>query len=274
MIKSISAWAFDPARPLPEVFRLAREHGFAAVEVTIAETGPITPTTTAEECETIIRATRAADIQLASLASGLGWLYPLTSTDVAVRRRGIELTAGSLRVAALLGLDTLLVVPGVVSTPSGDTTLAAPYDVALENLHCSLQELTPVAEEWRVAIALENVWNKFLLSPLEMRTMIDVQNSDFVGCYFDVGNILLTSYPEQWIHILGHRIKRIHFKDWQRRVGTLDGFCPLLEGDVNYPLVMQALYDIGYNSFVTSEYFECESDLPAISQAMSRILAM
>ncbi|RKY67851.1 MAG: sugar phosphate isomerase/epimerase, partial [Candidatus Latescibacterota bacterium] len=115
------------------------------------------------------------------------------------------------------------------------------------------RELAPVAEQLKVAVCVENVWNKFLLSPLEMRDFVDAVDSEYVGVYFDVGNVIPMGYPEHWIQILGKRIKRVHFKDFRRNVGTLDGFVDLLEGDVNWPEVMAALRRIGYNSYATAE---------------------
>jgi hexulose-6-phosphate isomerase len=125
-----------------------------------------------------------------------------------------------------------------------------------------------------VAIGVENVWNKFLLSPLEMRDFLDKIASENVACYFDVGNVVLTGYPEQWIDILGHRIKRVHLKDFKRSVGTLDGFCDLLDGDVDYAAVMAALRRVGYDGPLTAEFFNCEGKLEQLSSAMDRILAM
>lgn len=101
--------------------------------------------------------------------------------------------------------------------------------------------------------AVENVWNKFLLSPLEMRSFIDQFHSINVGAYFDVGNVLLSGYPEQQIRILGSRIKRIHIKDFKLSIGTIDGFVDLLEGDVDFEAFKKALAEIGYDGFVTAE---------------------
>ena len=86
--------------------------------------------------------------------------------------------------------------------------------------------------------------------------------------------MLQTGYPEQWIRILGSRIKRVHFKDFKRSIGNIDGFCDLLDGDVDYAAVMAALREVGYDNSVTAEFFNCESDLPKISAAMDKILAM
>jgi L-ribulose-5-phosphate 3-epimerase len=274
MIKSISHWAFSPDRPLPEVFSMARDLGFPAVEVTIAEEGPITPETTAAQCEEIVEAASSAGVTLSSLASGFGWSTPVTCEDAEVRKRGIELTAASLRVARDLGLDAILLVPGGVAADFIPGFQGAPYDVAYDNALAALRELKGVAEEMGVTIGVENVWNKFLLSPLELRDFLDKVGSPRAASYFDVGNVVASGYPEQWIRILGPRIARVHFKDFKRDVATLDGFCDLLDGDTDYGAVMNALREIGYDGFVTAEFFDVEADLPKISAAMDTILKM
>jgi len=274
MIKSISVWAFEAERPLPEVFRMARDLGYPAVEVAGGEKGALTQQSTEADCRRVVEQAHEAGVQLASLASGLGWTYPLTSTDEATTQRGLEVTAHSLRLAQWLGVDAILLVPGGVGSEKTDGIRGTPYEVAYRNALSALKRLKPVAEECGVSIGIENVWNKFLLSPLEMRDFIDEVGSDRVGAYFDVGNVVINGYPEQWIRILDHRIKRIHFKDFKRSVGVISGFCDLLDGDVDYPEVMQALRDIGYDGFVTAEFFNCEGDLKKISEAMDKILEM
>ena len=117
----------------------------------------------------------------------------------------------------------------------------------------ALTELSSEAEALKINIGIENVWNKFLLSPLEMRNFIDQIGSEYVGAYFDVGNVLHAGYPEHWISILGKRIKKVHFKDYRRQAGGLHGFVDLLAGDVDYPKVLQALAEIGYDDFVIAE---------------------
>jgi hexulose-6-phosphate isomerase len=104
-----------------------------------------------------------------------------------------------------------------------------------------------------VCLGIENVWNKFLLSPLEMRDFIDSFQSEWVGSYLDVGNALATGYPEHWIRILSHRIKRVHFKDYRRAVGSVAGFVDLLSGDVHWPAVMRELRAIGYSGWIAAE---------------------
>jgi len=113
--------------------------------------------------------------------------------------------------------------------------------------------MSSLAKKFKVYIAVENVWNKFLLSPLEMRKFIDEIGSEYVVSYFDVGNVLISGYPQDWIHILGKRIKKIHIKDFKTEIGNITGFVNLLEGDVNWQAVISALKEINYDNYVVAE---------------------
>ena len=277
MLKSISTWAFDPKRPATEVFALAKSHGFEGVEVSIGGADfplshQVSFDATADECAQIREAADRAGVQLASLASGFGWDFPITAANPETRAMGIELAQKAIRVCSQLGLDALLLVPGGVGADFIPGFVVTDYEVAWNNALESLRQIAPVAEELGVTVGVENVWNKWLLSPLEFRAFLKEVNSPRVSCYFDVGNVVLTGYPQQWVRILDKQIARVHFKDFQKSVGTLDGFCPLLQGDVNYPAVMEALKTIGYDGPVTAEFFGVEEQLPAISRAMDEIL--
>lgn len=279
MIKSINAWAFDPQRPIPEILKLARDHGFHGVELVVSDDALSTEThltlrSTAADCRRFAAAAQQAGVQLVSLASGLGWSKPVTAEDEVVRGAGIDATAQSLRLAGWLGVDAMLMVPGGVGADFIPGFPVTPYDTAYDNALDALNELRGIASDTGVHIGVENVWNKFLLSPLEFRDFLDKVGSDYVGCYFDVGNVILTGYPEHWVKILGTRIKRVHLKDFKKSVGTLDGFCDLLDGDVDYAAVMAALRDTGYDGPVTAEYFDCEADLPKIAAAIDKILSL
>ena len=147
------------------------------------------------------------------------------------------------------------------------------YDRSLE----SLNELKCVAEELQIQIGLENVWNKFLLSPMEMKDFIDKIGSEYVGSYLDVGNTVYCGYPEDWVRILGKRIRKVHFKDYRRQAGGLHGFVDLLAGDVNYPEVMKAFREIGYDGWVSAEMipaykYHTETLIYNTSRAMDAIL--
>ncbi|WP_019910632.1 sugar phosphate isomerase/epimerase family protein [Paenibacillus sp. HW567] len=253
MKKGINIWSFKEGTSIAASTRLAKEAGFEGIELSLNETGELGLTTTDQEIRSIREQLQEAELEIAGLATGLYWAYPMTSGDLSIRTKAVDICKKQLELAAALGVDTILVIPGAVGVDfiqGGEVTdYEHAYDRALE----SIGQLVPYAESAGVSIGIENVWNKFLLSPLEMRTFIDEHASDYVGSYFDVGNALHSGYPEQWIRILGHRIKKVHFKDYRRQAGGLHGFVDLLAGDVNYPAVIEALEAIGYSNYVTAE---------------------
>jgi L-ribulose-5-phosphate 3-epimerase len=247
VLTGINQWIFPADMPVRNALDLARETGFESFEICVGEEGPLQLDVPDKELASIRRYARDAGLKLHSVGSGLGWQYPLTSPDASVRRKGKEYIIRTLEIARELGAESVLVVPGVV-TPD------IPYDAALENALESVRDLAPKAEETGVRIGLENVWNRFLLSPVEMRDFIDQCESDYVGAYFDIGNIMPYGFPEQWIRILGRRIGSVHARDFRVPAGNADGFVMLLEGDVDWPAVVQALAETGYDGPLTAEY--------------------
>ena len=277
MLKSISVWALpdNEARTAESLFNEVAEHGFGAVELAIGLKGLVTPQSTEADCRKLVETARAHGLQVSSLASGLGWQFPLSADDESVRRKGVQMVDRSLQAAAWLGVEALLVVPGFLAPLGGDSRVHVPYDVALDRIRDGIGQLVPTAEKVGVTLGIENVWNRVLLSPLEMRDFIDGFNSGRVGSYLDVGNMILFGYAEDWVRILGKRVCSVHFKDFKRSVGTLDGFCDLLEGDVNYPAVMAELRRIGYDGPCVAEFFGLDgAALDKLSGAMDKILAM
>ncbi|WP_048744870.1 sugar phosphate isomerase/epimerase [Paenibacillus sp. P22] len=253
MKKGINAWSFPAGTGIEESMDLALAAGFDGIELALEENGPLSLESTDRDIIGIRKLAEDKGIELASLASGLYWSYPITSSDAAVRTKSADIVKRQLECAELLGVDTILVVPGAVGVDFIPDAEAVPYDKAYERALEGLSRLAKDAEAAKVAIGIENVWNKFLLSPLELRGFIDEIGSDYVGSYFDVGNVVHSGYPEHWIPILGSRIKKVHFKDYRRQAGGLHGFVDLLAGDVDYPAVVGALRAIGYDSFVTAE---------------------
>ncbi len=276
MKKGISIWSF--AEPdLKKCFALAKDAGFDGLEVALDETGAVSLQSTKEDILAVKEMAKEAGIELYSVATGLYWTYNYTSEKEENRKKAKEITKKQLEVASWLGADTILVVPGAVNVAFEPGSEIVDYDVAYERALEALKELAPVAEELKVSIGVENVWNKFLLSPLEMRNFINEIGSAFVGSYFDVGNVLYCGYPEHWIKILGDRIKKVHFKDYRRNVGSLDGFVDLLAGDVDYIGVKNALDKIGYDNWVTAEMLPPYAQYPETilyntSNAMDKIL--
>ena len=276
MKKGISIWSF-PAQTLAESFALAKDAGFEGVEVALAIDGEVNLKSTEKELLKVKADAENAGIELYSVASGLYWDYWLTSDDKAEREKAKDIVRIQLNAAKTLGADTILVVPGSVNADFVSETKVVDYKSAYERSLEAFLELREDAEKCGVAIGIENVWNKFLTSPMEMRGFIDTVGSDFVGSYFDVGNVLFNGYPEHWIKILADKIKKVHFKDYRKAAGGLHGFVDLLAGDVNYPAVMDALKAVGYDGWVTAEmipnykYFT-EAIIYNTSYSMDKIL--
>ena len=263
---------------LERFFLAAKAAGFDGVELALTEDGDVNLHSTVEDMQKVKALAVKCGIELYSLTSLLCWDYPLTSNDSAVRDKAKSVVKKQIELAHYLGCDTVLVVPGYVGVDFVPGSEVVDYVVAYERATAVVEELKAYAEEMQVSVGIENVWNKFLLSPLEMRDFIDKAASSYVGSYFDVGNVLYSGYPEQWVKILGSRIKKVHFKDFKRSIGTIDGFVDLLEGDVNYPAVMKALQEVGYDGWVTAEVGypaeEVEAGLAKTIAAMKRIVEM
>jgi hexulose-6-phosphate isomerase len=276
MKKGISIWSF-PAQSLKESFKLAKDAGFEGVEVALAETGELSLDTTPEQLEQIKKDAAECGIELYSVASGLYWDYWLNADSEDEREKAKSIVRRQLEVAKALGCDTILVIPGTVNADFIDPNRVVDYVTTYERSLAAIRELKSYAEELQVSIGLENVWNKFLNSPVEMSDFIDKVGSDYVGSYFDVGNVLFNGYPEHWIRALGKKIKKVHFKDFRKNPGGVNAFVDLLAGDINYPEVIKALGEVGYDGWVTAEMipnytYYPETIIYNTSNAMDKIL--
>jgi len=275
MKKGISIWSFAET-DLEKCMQLAKDAGFDGIELALDEHGPVSMDSTKEDILKVKAMAEKIGLELYSVACGLYWTYNYTSANAENVARAKEITKKQLDVASWLGCDTILVVPGAVEV-AFDPGEVVEYDVAYNRALEALKELAPYAEKLGVSIGVENVWNRFLLSPMEMAEFIDKVGSDYVGSYFDIGNVLFSGYPEHWIKILNKRIKKVHFKDYRRAAGDLHGFVDLLSGEVNWPAVMQKLDDIGYDNWVTAEMLPPYTHYPETiiyntSNAMDKIL--
>jgi len=243
----INHWSFPQTLSLREAFALAKRAGCDHIEVNLAADGELGLTTPEADVRALARAATEAGIEICSLSAGLYWEASPTSNDPGVRRQAVEILQQQLRVASWLGLDTILVVPGAVTADVG-------YEAAYERAGALIAEALPTARETGVGIGVENVWNRFLLSPLEMRAFVDsFADPAHVGVYFDAGNILSYGYPQDWIRTLGPRIRRVHVKDFDDGIGGWNGFRNLLQGKVPWAEVRTALDDIRYDGYVTAE---------------------
>ncbi len=282
MNKSISIWSFYGNHNLPEKFALAKAAGFSGFEIDLTEDGPVNLKSGKEDLLAVRREAEKTGIELSGLATGLYWGANGASANPEVRSKAAGILSRQIEVAQVLGLDAILVIPGSVGVDFIPDAEVVPYEKAYQRAGDLIRQLLPEAERRRVKIGIENVWNKFLTSPLEMRAFIDQFQSEWVGAYFDVGNVLATGYPEHWIEILGKRIIRVHLKDYRRAVGSVDGFCDLLSGDVNWPQVVASLRSINYDGWLTAEmippvpfYKHCPDVLiHNTSRAMDEILKL
>lgn len=220
--------------PLKDRFKLARDVGFDGIEVP-----PQGDRKVAEE----MRATaEAIGLQLHSVIYG-GWRNPLSSANPKVVEAGLKGVEQALHTAKWVGATAVLLVPGIVNARTR-------YVECYERTQRNIKRLIPVAEKLNVIIAIENVWNNFLLSPLEFARYIDEFNSPFVRAYFDVGNVVKFGWPQDWIRTLGSRIVKVHLKDYKR---NKHAFVPLLEGDVDWREVRRAFVEVGYSGYLTAE---------------------
>lgn len=244
--------------------QLCREIGYHGLEILLTETGELTMSAGPEEYRAIRRMSEESGVELTSLC-GAG---SLTDDDPGVVAESKAQVRKLLEAAEALGVDTVLLTGGRVNEK-------VPYDVAYNRLLRALQELGPDAERRRVNLALENIWNKLLISPLEFRSFLDTLGSPYVGAYFDTGNILLYGYPEQWIRILGTRIKKIHFKDFKidHRERRYE-WTQLMAGSVDWPAVMHEIRAIGYDDYVITEVCGDRAVYEETCRVMDTILAL
>ena len=198
MKKGINIWSFV-GKSNKEAMKLAKDAGFEGIELALCSDGEISMTSSDEELLSIRAYADELGIKIPSLSSGLCWTDSLTADDPEERQRAFDMVVRQLYCAKMIGAETILVIPGSVSVEFVPEWGVVDYDVVWDRALEQVKKLAPIAEEMGVQIGLENVWNKFLLSPLEMRNFIDAVGSKWVGAYFDTGNVVYSGYPEQWI---------------------------------------------------------------------------
>jgi L-ribulose-5-phosphate 3-epimerase len=273
-VKSICSIIFPDSVPITERFQQARNAGFDAIEVRFGE--EIRADSSSDEVRRIADAAAKTRISIASLwVSSAIAANPLNSPDPEKRVRGVETLRRALEVAHGLHCGAILVVPGRLGSGA---KMQVGYEEMWQRVTAEFRKLIPHAAEEKVILTPENVWNKFLVSPLEMRTFIDQFSSPWLQAHFDVGNVMQFGYPQDWIHVLGRRIKRVHFKDYKLSVRAEQGrFVDLLEGDVDWKAVMTALTDVDYRGTISPEYEYDPADpdkIRKVSQAVDKILGM
>jgi L-ribulose-5-phosphate 3-epimerase len=199
----------------------------------------------------VAKALEATGLKAASVCCSTHWNQTLSDPNPATRERGLEGLKQSLRDARRYGATSVLLVPAVVNKQVS-------YADAYQRSQEQIRKAIPLAEELGVKIAIENVWNQFLLSPLEAARYVDEFNSPWVGWHFDIGNVVTYGWPEQWIRILNKRILKLHIKEYSRKrrdaEGPGKGFdVEFLKGDNDWPSIMKALDEIGYEGWGIAE---------------------
>ena len=272
--KGICSIIFPKEMPRPECFAQAKSAGFDAIEVAIGTDLPLD--ISRDDARRMADAADKAGIRIATL-----WVSeplhqnPLNAADPAMRARGVEAIRRAIAIATDLNCGAILLY--AVRLGNG-ARLEYGSQETWDRMTAELTKVVPDAERAKIFLNPENVWNKFILSPLEMRSFVDQFHSEWVGTHFDAGNCMQYGYPEDWILTLGKRIKRIHFKDFKLGGrGEPARFADLLEGDVNWKAVMTALVKTGYNGPISPEIGRNPGkadQLKEVSAALDKILAM
>jgi L-ribulose-5-phosphate 3-epimerase len=282
MKKSINLWAFPyPARmTLRECLQLAKDAGFDGIELNYDLENDLSPKSSTDSYRMIRKMAGEIGVAISGLCSFVYWPYSLTDNDPERRKRGLELARLMIEAAHELGTENVLTIAGSTYTPWIPDREPVPIDVCDRRARESIGQLVPLAEKNGVYLNIENiVFNGYLTTPAEMNAFVDSFGSKHVQVHFDTGNVMLFQFPEHWIPILGRRIKNVHFKEFSKKGTdhTLESFRTLLDGTTNWPAVMDALEQAGYEGYVTFEYFHPflhypEALVEQSSDALDRIL--
>jgi hexulose-6-phosphate isomerase len=277
LIKGISYLSFENGLSNNESIDSAliqtQSNGFDALELSVSNEGVINTNLSESECSTIRQKIDDSGVFVDSIATGMSWGISPTSDDAEVRKNSIKLHQDAIRVASHLDCKALLFVPGVVKSPISPEIVR--YDRALDRLREAINQMLPIAEELDVDLCMENVWNGFFYSPIELRDFVDSFESDKLGVYLDIGNLIgYQQYPPHWIELLNSRIKRVQIKDFQENFDWTGSFsfCDLGAGDVPWKETVSALKSIQYKSTIIAEMLPWdETILSRTSVAMDQI---
>lgn len=265
MKKGFSMFSFNESIDYKRIFSFVKEAGYDGVEPVLGNEGYLNMNSTEAQ---ILEVKKSADyygLSIPSVGVWSLWDNNLVSNDKKIREHAKDIVKKELEIAAAFLADTVLVIPGYVGCDFAKKYERVRYDYAYDRCVEAFLELADIAKKYHVNIGVENVWNQFLLSPIEVRRLCEDINSDYFGVYFDVGNILYIGYPDDWIEILGKYIKKIHLSDYRKSQAGLGAFVDLLAGDVDFGAVAKALNTIGYNDYMTLEMLPNYKVFPEIS---------
>ena len=277
MIKGISYLSFENGlantQSIESALEQTKTYGFDALELGISTEGVLTTKTSKAECAQIRKIINESGIFVDSLTNGLSWGVSPTSNDEATRAHSISLHKDAIQVASNLGCKAFLFVPGVVKSPISSEIVR--YDKALERIRDAINQLLPIVEDLDIDLCMENVWNGFFYSPIELRDFVDSFSSNKLGVYLDVGNLIgCQQYPPHWIELLNSRIKRVQIKDYQENFDWTGSFsfCDIGAGDVPWKETIEALKSINYQNTIIAEMLPWDETLLArTSAAMNQL---
>jgi hexulose-6-phosphate isomerase len=262
--KALKYAMIQPGSTVLEKFRIARSCGFEGVEMD-SPGGP--------PADEVLAAKEATGLEVPGVVDSLHWRQTLGDPDPAVRQAGLDGLIQAIRDCKAYGAGSVLLVPAVVNEQIS-------YEDAYHRSQAEVRKAIPLAQELGVKISFENVWNNFLLSPLEAARYVDELESPVIGWHFDIGNVVNYGWPEHWIRTLGQRITRLDVKEFSRAKrndeGLWKGFSVEIgDGDCGWARVMQALRDIGYAGWAAAEVGGGdETRLTDIAQRMDRVFAL
>ena len=277
MIKGISYLSFENGlsnnESIDSALSQTKSNGFDALELSVSSEGVINTNSTKPECEIIRKKIDDLGIFVDSIATGMSWGVSPTSDDESIRKKSISLHQDAIKVASYLDCKALLFVPGVVKSPISPEIVR--YDRALERLRKAINQMLPIAEDLNVDLCMENVWNGFFYSPIELRDFVDSFDSSRLGVYLDIGNLIgYQQYPPHWVELLNSRIKRVQIKDFQENFDWTGSFsfCDIGAGDVPWRETIAALNSIEYNSTIIAEMLPWDDTiLSRTSAAMDQL---
>ena len=279
MYKALNYWVFGGftgEKTAYEFIDFAVENKLDGVELTVCDC--LNPEITEAECRKIADYAKSKNVGIRTLASGFFWGCSLSADDEAERQQAIAFGKKYIQIANWIGAETILVIPGSTRVAWEPDRPVVSYKNAWNNATASLKELLPVAEKLNVNLALENVWNRFLLSPMEWKFFLDQFQSDKIGIYFDVANCCIYGRPQDYIEILGNYVKAIHIKNFEETdcAGGLHGFGDdICKGEVDFDELKKALAAINYTGPLTAEMipFSRLPDLVLPDQALAEVTA-
>jgi L-ribulose-5-phosphate 3-epimerase len=259
--KAVKAGMVGGSGSWVEKFKMLKEVGFEGIDMDRPA-----------DHDEIRRAQDESGLKVHGVVDYVHWNKPLTDANPAVRAEGVEGLKTALRDCKAYGGDTVLLVPAVVKK---DVSYAEAYTRS----QTEIKKCLPLAGELGLKILFENVWNNFLLSPLEYARYIDEFDSPLVGAYFDVGNIVRYGWPEHWIRTLGKRIGKLDIKEYSRKIANDEGVGKGFRAEIgdgedgcDWPAVLTALKEIGYSGWATAEVRGGDRERMAeISQRMDKI---